>query len=685
VTLTTILTIRLTAITVVISAILALNVPDNFDPDANMLTNESGLHSVRDTIKHAARLVSQGGREDLELAGKMIDAVIQCQERRPDDANFGNFLWYQENEVVEDLNGVSFTLSTMIPMMIRYGDRLPLDLHQRVLESIRLGLNATARLDVSPGYTNIAVFDVVNTCLGGELLQDPVFIARGRLKLALWMLFTAKYGIPFEYNSPTYTGVAIDALGGLAKYSKDRDTRIRARTSLARIGLSVALHVHPSTGCWAGPHSRAYHGGLASRGDNRVNQWVNGGVLPSWTIDVMRRRPEKMQVVETAFPDFSMGLTTYHSPSFALGVSANEGLGGQGNSLIAQYRRPGKNDPGVLYSRYLVNDKWMGTFVHPTDRKVTRDLIQEGKFFGVQQGERAIGIYTPAALEYTTSAKATLIWTDRKSIDEILINHERINQLPAEISPGDTVVVCSGDAMTAVRPLKCTDLGRESPMQLTQIGDDLVLEMYNYRGPKKVFWGLQWPGGFFQGMPQSGFYLEMAERSDYRSAAEFSAVVAGGKLTDVTAAPFTYSGTGERLWTIEYSRAGKSLGIEADLMKWKLKRRWNEQGEIGWPMLESPVAGETRTGQVEIGDARLRCGKEAGWLFASPESKRWVAGYVGLTPAPLALKVPGGKVEIDAMTVGTVCWDNGNVTVDAIGIKGIPRVTGGNLIGNSIP
>jgi hypothetical protein len=161
----------MTIVTAAIAATLALAVPDNFDPQANMLINESGLHSVRDTMNHAARLVSQGGPEDLELAGKMIDAVIQCQERRPDDANYGNFLWYKENGVVEDLNGVSFTLGTMIPMMLRHGDRLPADLRIRIFESIRLGLDATKRLDVSPGYTNIALFDIENTCLGGELLQ----------------------------------------------------------------------------------------------------------------------------------------------------------------------------------------------------------------------------------------------------------------------------------------------------------------------------------------------------------------------------------------------------------------------------------------------------------------------------------------------------------------------------------
>jgi len=665
--------------TVMMAATLVLSAPNGLDPEANMIVNNSGLHSVRDTIYHAVGLVSRGGPENLALAEKMIDAVIQCQERRPDAANYGNFLWYKENGAVEDLNGVSFTLGAMIPMMIRHGDRLDKELRQRIFSSIRLGLEATKRLDVALGYTNIALFDIENTCLGGQLLQDERIIARGKQKFIEWMTLTDQFGIPFEYNSPTYTGVAIGSLSSLANNSKDPEIRIRARTALARIALSVALHVHPSTGLWAGPHSRAYSGGLASRLDNSVRNWVNGGSFPAWAIDAMLHRPERMQVAETAHTDFNMSITTYHSPSFALGVSTSEGLGGQGNSLIAQFRRKNPNEPGVLYSRYLTNDKWIGTFFHATDRTITSDLMQEGKFFGVQQGPRAIGLYTPRRLQYTTSAKATLICRDRKAVDEILINANRINVLPAKVSPDDTVVICSGDVMVAIRPLKCTDLGHQSPIQLVQLGDDLVLEMYNYKGPKKVFWELQWPGGFFKGVPQSGFYIEMAERSDYPSAAEFSRIVAGGKLTDVTEKPFTYVGQGDRLWTVEYSRDDKTLGIEADLIKWELKRRWNEKGPIGWPMLESPVARQTLTGQVSVGNATLQCGKEAGWLFGSPKTKRWAAGYHGLTAAPLTLTVPGGKVEIEAITVGTVFWDNGKVTIDALGLQGKPRIKGGRL------
>lgn len=46
----------------------------------------------------------------------------------------------------------------------------------------------------------------------------------------------------------------------------------------------------------------------------------------------------------------------------------------------------------------------------------------------------------------------------------------------------------------------------------------------------------------------------------------------------------------------------------------------------------------------------------------------------------MTLTVPGGKVEIDAIEVGTVFWDSGKVTVDAVGLKGTPRVSGGQLV-----
>lgn len=115
-------------------------------------------------------------------------------------------------------------------------------------------------------------------------------------------------------------------------------------------------------------------------------------------------------------------------------------------------------------------------------------------------------------------------------------------------------------------------------------------------------------------------------------------------------------------------------------MEWALKRRWTQDGDLGRPMLrclatpESPIACETRTGQVVVGDATLTCGKEAGWLFASPATRRWVAAYHGLRPAPLTLIVPGGRVDIEATGTGTVVWDNGQVAVEAVDLRGEPII-----------
>lgn len=62
-------------------------------------------------------------------------------------------------------------------------------------------------------------------------------------------------------------------------------------------------------------------------------------------------------------------------------------------------------------------------------------------------------------------------------------------------------------------------------------------------------------------------------------------------------------------------------------------------------MLKSPIAIQNRTGRIEVCDASLECGQDAGWLYASPNQNLFIAGYHGPTHAPLTLTVPAGKVE----------------------------------------
>lgn len=652
-----------------------LPLPPDFNPNTYLIskvTENGTFHESRRGARLAADLVENGTPEDLALAEKVLDVVLSCQERHEDDPHLGNFLWMLEDDIVGDLNAVEFNLEHLIPMMLHHADRLSTGIRMRVLEAIRLGLDEIRRLDVLVVYTNITLLDILNTCLGGELLEDAAIAARGYRKLIIWMALTDAEGTPFEYNSPTYTAVGIRALACLAALAQDGDTRIRARTALARLGLSAALHIHAGTGRWAGPHSRVYHPSVVCETEAEivmVRRWIEDGTLPGWIADALDHRPETFEVTETAYAEQELGITTYHSTSFALGVSVKE-AGGQSDVVMAHYVRPDAPRPGVLYTRYLTNDKWLGDFYHATDRTKSRNLIEEGLFYGVQQGERAIGLYTPGNVGALRSAKAALIWPGSERMDEIWVGQQRISALPVEVAPGDVIVLGSGQAWFAIMPLTITDLGRNAPICLIERQGDLVLELYNYLGPEKSFWELRWPGAFYHGRPQCGFYLEIAERDAYDNGDAFACVVKQGSLRDETAPPFTYAGDAGRSWIVEYARDGRILGIEVDLMEWRLKRRWIHAGPMTWPMLESPMARQTRTGHIEVADARLSCGPEAGWLFASPKTGRYVAAYHGLYPAPLTLTVPGGTVEVTAMGTGTVIWDNGEIIVEAVGLHG---------------
>ena len=216
------------------------------------------FHATIPSAQRASELMASGAPADIAEASAIFRAVLACQEVRDTQPHRGNFRWELEDEVVEDLNAVQFVLFYCIPVLCKTSDALPPDLVAAMRRAVALGLEEIARIDVALAYTNIVLKDIANSCLGGQLLGDNNIGRRGREKLVRWMAHVDTYGLPAEYNSPNYASVAVRVLGRLAELTEDKHTRIRARTMLARLGLSAALHVHPGIGCWAGPFRRAY-------------------------------------------------------------------------------------------------------------------------------------------------------------------------------------------------------------------------------------------------------------------------------------------------------------------------------------------------------------------------------------------------------------------------------------------
>ncbi|MEE3233307.1 MAG: hypothetical protein VX294_04010 [Candidatus Latescibacterota bacterium] len=655
--------------------------PENYDEKLNLISHQvSGqtFHATIPSVQLASDLMSSNDELDISEAALIFRAVLACQEINQNDPHWGNFRWEKEDNTVEDLNAVQFVLFNFIPVLLKKSKMLPSKLVKDMRHSIALGLNEICKIDVALSYTNIVVKDIVNCCLGGQLLCNPEISFRGKNKLILWIEHVNTYGLPAEYNSPNYVSVVVRVLGSLVKLTDDKRIRICSETMLSRIGLSAALHVHPKTRNWGGPFSRAYSHAVFNPNafnSNDIETWIEDGNMPRWVKSILQRPNKTEQIDETAHGLHPVAISTYHSPSFTLGVASSE-LKTQDIIFIAlqscvfhtQFLRPKIDCDGVVFSRYILDDKWLNFQTTPS-RDPGQVIPEEGHFYGVHDKGRVIGLYAPRGLDAwtrRTSAKAIIVWTEIDKIDEIWVGNQKIDSLPFDVPKGKVIVIGSGNLWTAVLPLELTDLGGGSPIILTELDGHLCLEMYNYKGPAKTFWEMARPGSFYQGQPRCGFYAELSERSNYKTGADLSEMIQSGLLVDKAQAPSTYIEGVNRKHFVEYSRDDQVIGIEIDLFSWSIIKRWTQDGVLNLPMHKSPYAQQIKSGTLSQGGATIESEKGPIWLYACPTGNRYVAAYCGTQRTTFILSVYGKTFEMKNFGTGTIEWENGEIIVNAI-------------------
>ena len=98
-----------------------------------------------------------------------------------------------------------------------------------------------------------------------------------------------------------------------------------------------------------------------------------------------------MNVRETSDDRKKVGIGTYHSESFSLGVASREHdtqsnryISNQSNVFSVQFSRGSDALPGIVYSRYLLNDKWLGDYRTTASRGNHDIFFDEGSFRGIQ-------------------------------------------------------------------------------------------------------------------------------------------------------------------------------------------------------------------------------------------------------------------------------------------------------------
>ncbi|MCL6540419.1 MAG: hypothetical protein K6T87_07515 [Roseiflexus sp.] len=667
-----------------------------FDEQVGLIeqrTDTGIYHPIRESFGYARALVQAEGESAIPQAERILRRALQAQERNPANPHYGGFKWMDEDRSVTDLNAVQFVLEQVLPFLIDYGDRISPAIRAELLEAVRLGAEEIARLNVAVWYTNITLLDILNTVLAGQVLGDERLHWRGRQRLDEWIAYTNRSGAVPEYNSPTYAAVDLAALAEVSHRAIDPTVRIKAQVMEERLWIHTALHYHHPTAQLAGPHSRAYHndvtGGICMikralfriLGDERLlrrstyapHRQDEGSVvagrcpyhLPRYLVRLLQEKPERFSVAETAVVDMGIDLMTFMTPTYALGT-ASVGHHPQNDRLILYYRVPEPRLVGVLFSRYIVNEKTFGSYYHPTDRSMANNLNEEGMFWGLQHENKSIALYgLEPQHDPVHSLKTEIYVLDAASLGEIWINDTPItlSSIPQRLNPHDAVFISDGDLYIALRPLEPSNLGDDAPILLAERHGELVLSIYNYyQGEPKRFWEYaSLSGPFYRQNIRAGFILEVGERAEYGDFAAFRQHILRGVIEDrLTGA----------IRTVRYASGADLLELSVDLHTNRLLERRINGIVYQPPMLASPVAVQSTSGTLEIGSARLTCGTVPAWVVADESGGAWAASNPSNDETHWRFITPVATLESAAFGFGRVAvYSDDHPVIDILAVR----------------
>jgi hypothetical protein len=547
---------------------------------------------------------------------------------------------------------------------------------------------------------------VCNTVLGGEMLGDERYVERGRRRLDEWLAFTVACGAPHAYNSPTYLAVDIARMASLAEHAQDASIALRARMAEEALWLHVAAHWHPGLSQLSGPHARSYFDGWTGTGGylklmlwrvlgdeairrdsayaRRTREEGHVGVAlealhcPDYIAGMLRERAYPFAVREMVDADEGIAITTHMTEGYALGTAAMPYAVGvprepslQPNGMLLQFARDEAPGFGTLTSRYIINEKRAGAVVAG---ETIDDLWDEGQAVCAQEGGRAIVAYGLRPRDVAMhSAKLSLRMLGMSDATDVWAGRERVRAFPIEVEAGDAVIIAEGGVYIALIPLEATDMGSDAPIVLDRSGDRLTLDVYNYRGPAKLFWEYRTLGGaFYKGNVRNAVIVEVAERGEFASIDAFRAHIETARIAD------SVGGDGER--EISYASEGEGVVLRYGL---------DDMRRIGASDAAGARAGAadgrgaqiavTAANLVEIGGMRVMAGTAGRWVAADRDAGRYVMLKVADDDAPVLIETPGLIFDCDAMGCARIDIDEreGIVAIDADGEIGSVRLTDG--------
>ncbi|GHU68428.1 hypothetical protein FACS189413_05280 [Bacteroidia bacterium] len=247
-----------------------------YDPAEKMITQafsgyhyhrdatEGVFHETRMSLHYALALLDAEEKEQETEAFAIIRKIISLQNIDPQSPSCGVWPYFMEEPLQTkksstDYNWADFLGVTLLDIYMDHHERLPADLREEIKNALILAARAIQKRDVHPGYTNIAIMGSYVTYLVAYLFDLPGLKEYAVRRWQNFYGYTQFQGGFSEYNSPTYTIIALDELLRMKRHIVAPEMQPSIDSLYHFAWNMVARHFHAPAKQWAGPQSRCYH------------------------------------------------------------------------------------------------------------------------------------------------------------------------------------------------------------------------------------------------------------------------------------------------------------------------------------------------------------------------------------------------------------------------------------------
>ncbi|TFE27154.1 hypothetical protein [Cohnella luojiensis] len=328
------------------------------------------VHPTHQSLLYAVGLLNTEAPEYVQRACDVIKRLLTLQDRDPKRDTFGIWPWFYEEPLSQmappDWNWADFCGKELVLAALLHGHRLPEELREQIRQGISCACDSIIKRDVGPHYTNIAIMGAFVALIAGELYDRQDYRDYALLRLEKLRRYTEGLGTFQEFNSPNYSVIAIVELSKIHTYSVNPRAKEIASGLLDRVWRMVAVHYHPTTRQWAGPHSRSYSTLLTNKiksflqlaTDNKLNffsddeleydaEWYGSGSrCPDYYFEIFIRTDTRV-LEELYYRNEETGVEkwaeTYMTPQYSIGLFRNEIMWNQTRGLVAYFENRGQS------------------------------------------------------------------------------------------------------------------------------------------------------------------------------------------------------------------------------------------------------------------------------------------------------------------------------------------------------